>query len=107
MRCGESLCRTFPHNKGHLRLHPPHLFSHPLPSVAFDAGNIVLGAAQKQLSSALTLATLVLCAARAQKQLSFDVVKMNLGIGPWRVSIPLKEDKPYSAYRCVWTATTL
>lgn len=26
------------------------------------------------------------------KQLTFDVVKMNIGLGPWRFSIPFKKD---------------
>jgi hypothetical protein len=26
------------------------------------------------------------------KQLTFDVVSMNIGLGPWRFSIPLKKD---------------
>jgi hypothetical protein len=26
------------------------------------------------------------------KQLTFDIVKMNVGLGPWRFSIPFKKD---------------
>jgi hypothetical protein len=30
--------------------------------------------------------------AMKDKQLTFDVVKMNIGLGPWRFSITLKKD---------------